>query len=173
MSVLYHASPRQGLHVLKPYGVSKRDPDDPPRVYAARKEVVASMFMMRDMNDDWSKKGSWDRGKTWWAIIGDENRFRYIEKEGGSIYSVSEEGFFHDLIGLGRNELYIMSDVQVVKEEQWESALDAMLHYGVNVLFVSKQVFLEIRRPDDQWALIEKAERKADGTFAISAPISC
>ena len=139
MTMLYHASSTQGLKHLQPRNQCRRRSYDPPRVYTAKQRIIAVMFIVTDLDDRWGICGSWDGRKSWWRVIGDEERFRQMEEKGGSLYTVSSEGFMSDPdIGLGDEELYSTSTVPVLKEEKWDSALAAMLHYGLNVMFVDK-----------------------------------
>lgn len=168
MNVFYHASPVQGLTVLKPSNRTKRRRDDPPYVYAARSQLIAVGFMVNELTDEWSRGGSWDGRKTWWSVIGDEARFRELERRGGSLYTVPTDGFAYDPeIGLGDKEFSTASPVLVLHEEQWDSALAAMLHYGHRVLFMSKCLFIEFQGYPYQWELIQQARRRSDGTFVL------
>jgi hypothetical protein len=168
MEVFYHASPVRGLTILKPFGRHKRHPNDSPRIYVARQPVVAVIFMIDGLNDSWSRSGSWDGRQSWWLVVGDEERFREREQLGGSLYTVPAAGFRHDPdIGLGEAEWYTDSPVPVLHEERWDLALKAMLHYGLNVLFVPKAQFAEFQAHPDQWEVMRQAKKRPDGTFVL------
>lgn len=168
MNVFFHGSPAQGLSILEPRNRTKRRTDDPPRIYVVRRPLLAAGFMVNELTDEWSRSGSWDDRKTWWSVIGDEERFRELERKGGSLYTVPTDGFtYNPDIGLGDEELYAITPVPVLHEEQWDSALAAMLYYGLNVLFVPKDQFAAFCVHPDQWELMQQACKRPDGTYVF------
>jgi len=78
-----------------------------------------------------TKLGTWDGGKTWVFRIRDPDAIQFT---GGSIYKVSSGGFtYNPHAGLGPNEWMSTTPVRVLGEERWDSGLEAMQHYGVQI----------------------------------------
>ena len=166
--VLYHGSSIQGLKKLVPQERRKRAAGDPACVYAAIKAKVAAPFMVSTMDDSWAVFGQYNQDPEYYLVVV-EPRFREQGKAGGSLYTVANIGLTTEPeIGLGEDEWHCEAEVPVLSEEHWPSALAAMVHYGVKVVFLTPGQFAEFRDAADQYPLIQLSTPRGDGTFTIT-----
>ena len=170
--MMYHASPIRRLKQLEPSEKSESSIGSTSRVFASSSPELAVVFMTSpdSLLDGQYTSGSYD-GLTDVVVIGDEEKFRKQEKKGGSLYTISSEGFEPEEEA-GRGELVQVSSkpATVLAEEEWNSAIAAMLHYGIKLCFVKKGSFLAFSSIpfEEQWELIQKAESCPDGTYKIT-----
>jgi len=147
-AVLYHASPNRNIDRFEPRQESVRDPEEGPVIFASPDEAYVSMFIIR-AGDDWTRRGRFGADEPWHMIISDEKRFR-AEDKGGAIYHLSSASFHSDpernMPGI---EWASKEPVEPTGKEEYDSALSAMLGHGVEVYFVTPEVFTAIQTSDD------------------------
>jgi hypothetical protein len=142
---LYHASPDKNIKKLEPRKLSDRNIDEGPKVFATPDKSFVSCFIART-DDTWTQIGVYNTGekKIYTHCISDEKRFRELDK-GGAIYTVSSESFDLD-ITQGFREWTSYKPVDVMKKEEYETGLDAMIENEVRVYFCNKEQLEEIRK---------------------------
>lgn len=170
--MMYHASPIRRLKQIEPSKKSESSLGSTSRIFASPSPELAVVFMTSpdSLLDGQYMSGSYD-GLTDVVVIGDEEKFRQQERKGGSLYTISSEGFEPEEEA-GRGGLVQASSkpATVLTEEEWNSAIAAMLHYGIKLCFVEKgsfQTFSSIPL-EEQWELIQKAAPCPDGTYNIT-----
>lgn len=143
--VLYHASRSGNVEEFEPRGRYKRRPDDPPQVFGATSEAVATM-MMAPGGDAWHKSGSYDGQRTWTFIYVDTAEFREADI-GGYIYELPPDDFTCDPhIGLGLAEWTSAKPVKPLRNpKHYSSSIEAMLQHGVKVYQVNQEMFRRFR----------------------------
>lgn len=143
---LYHASPNKNIDVFEPRAETVRDPNEGPVVFATTSEAKASKFLV-PTNDNWSESGAFNQVN--YIVISDEERFRNLDK-GGSIYTIPSDTFYQDpKIRGGSSEWVSKEPVKPVAKEDFESGLDTMIEFGVQVYFVDKKTFEKIQNSED------------------------
>lgn len=147
--LLYHASSSGNVEEFEPRERFKRRADDPPQVFGASTEAVASM-MLAPGNDAWHKSGSYDGQRTWTFIYADTEEFRKADT-GGYIYELPPEDFTCDPhIGLGVAEWTTTKPVKPRgKPKYYKSSIEAMLQHGVQVYKVDQETFHRFRDEDE------------------------
>ena len=167
---LFHGSTVRGLATIDPKSVSRRYATDPTRVYASPLKTLASIFLLEDINDSWCTIGGYgsDGACEYWVICGDEQRFREVECKGGSLYKLTTENFTFDQVGLGEDEWHSTKPTKVLTGEEWNSALQAMLHYGVKVCFISTDEFEIFREIEDQNLVLAQLAPGADSIYRLT-----
>ena len=157
--ILYHGSSNPNLEEIKP-NPSTRDPKEGKVVFGAKDLAFATMFLVPN-DDTWTAKGRFlDK---YFIIISDEKRFRELDK-GGAIYAIPGDKFQCDLEkGLGRYEWTTKEPVKPIKDKTiiYKSALDAMIENGVEVYFVNKKTFEDIKN------IKKEANELEDPDFSI------
>ena len=172
LKIMYHASPIKGLKTIEPSNKSVSSIGSTPSIFASPSPNLAVVFMTSpdSLLDGQYTSGSYD-GLTEVVVIGDEEKFRQQERKGGGIYTVPSENFEPEE-GAGRGELVQTSSkpATVLAEEKWNSAIAAMLHYGIKVCFIEKSSFPTFASlsGEEQWELIQKAAPCPDGTHNIA-----
>lgn len=148
-TVLYHASPNKNIKIFEPRAESVRDKNEGPVVFATPYKDYASCFIV-NTNDTWTRISRWGIGSPPWNIIvSDKERFEKLDK-GGAIYELSSESFHYDKNeGTKESEWVSKIPTKPVKKTIYKSGLKAMLENGVNVFFVSKEVFSNIVNSED------------------------
>jgi len=143
---LHHASQNRDIKVFEPRAESVRDPNEGSVVFATPDKVMASVFIV-PMNDSWTNSGLF--GDTHYFVCGDEEGFRKIDR-GGAIYVLPSETFENDPHkGLGTREWTSKVPVRPIKKKLYESGLEAMLVMGVQVYFIGKEKFQELKNSLD------------------------
>lgn len=147
--VLYHASSRKDLEILKPRAESIRDDSEGPVVFATQDKSFVSCFLV-DTDDSWSKISVYRSSRhpnIYLHCIADEQRFKELDK-GGAIYSVASDSFSLDE-SKGDIEWTSKTDTEPFKSEVHESGLDAMLDNGVQVYFCDVEKLNELKEVTD------------------------
>lgn len=143
--ILYHASCNRHINLLKPKAISIRDKDEGPVVFATTDKVEATKFIVRS-NDTWTKKIRF--GNVHIHIISDRGRYENVDK-GGSVYFLRSDTFENDETKGTKSEWTSKVSVKPLKEEEYESGLQAQLENGVQVYFVDTNTFREIEGSKD------------------------
>lgn len=144
--VLYHASFNRNIEVLEPRK-SSRDPEEGDIVFGAPDLAFATMFLV-ESDDSWTIKGK--IGKKYMMIIGDKERFEGKDK-GGSIYVLPNKSFECDQgKRMGKCEWHSKESVKPIDKIEYPSGLDAMIENGVQVYFVNKEFFRDIRKATER-----------------------
>lgn len=168
--LLYHASSDTGILEFEPRAESTRDPSEGPVVFATPSEAFASMFIVKT-DDSWTKKSRF--GKVFVTVIADRERFLQRD-QGGSIYTLPSETFETDPSkGMGRNEWVSKRPVKPTRNDKYSLGLDAMMALGVQVYFVGKEKFREIKEAPDYGPGILRgleSENKARGVNVKELP---
>lgn len=152
---LYHGSPYKDLEVISPRNKKVRDPLEGKVVFATEGKMFASTFIV-PADDSWSIKTAFSSGTEGphgelvteqYAIYDDRDRFMKLDA-GGAIYTLPSETFYlHS--EYDAREWTSREPVRPVSKEVFDSGLNAMLKYGVNVCFVDKDTIRRIRDADD------------------------
>lgn len=143
---LYHASSNKNIKVFEPKADSVRHPDEGPVVFATTSEKNASKFIV-PCNDSWSNLGRFNGVN--YALYCDKAKF-IKEDKGGAIYTFSSDNFYHETKFGGTSDEWVSkSSVTPVSKRIYESGLEAMLSLGVQVYFVDKKVFENIKNSND------------------------
>jgi len=175
--VLYHASPRRDLQKIEPRAEGVRDPIEGPVVFGTPDIAYASCFLLQGTNDSWLMISQWsnnpDKQGPWNFICGDKKRFEEND-HGGTIYLMSPEGFTTDpKKGTGTAEWVSKNVVKPISRLEYNSALDAMLDNGVQVIFTDNETIERMRNSDDHGGSIAKkleSENKKLGKNYIPIP---
>ncbi len=150
---LYHASPNKDIKIFEPRAESVRDPKEGPVVFAAKDIGFAAGFLIK-LADRWTNIGKF--GDVPYIIIGDKEKFLETDK-GGAIYVLPGNKFDTDPDkGMGEEEWTSKRPVRPINRIEFTSALQAMLDNGVQVFFVTKEVFKKISHSKDHGADILK-----------------
>ncbi|MFH1643599.1 MAG: hypothetical protein ABIA74_00280 [bacterium] len=145
--VLFHASKNKNIKVLEPKQIHGRSKEEGKLVFATTHIGFASIFMSRH-EDSWQKSGSFDNGP-FYFICSDKERF-LKEDIGGAIYVLSSKDFYADLTkGIRINEWVCRHVVKPLTKLEFDSTLNAMMSFGVQVYFVDKEAFNEIKTVKD------------------------
>ena len=143
---LYHASQDRSIDIFKPRAEHIRDPKEGPMVFATPDKVMASVFIV-PTDDSWTNSGLF--GNVHFFVCGDETRFREIDK-GGAVYTLPPDTFENDPSrGLGAREWTSTLPVKPISKEEYKSGLEAMLEMGVQVYFIGKEKFQELKNSSD------------------------
>ena len=150
-AVLYHASSSKDIEEFKPRAESVRDPNEGPVVFATPDIAYASCFIVPS-TDAWSQKSVFitESGESMHVvIIGDKERFQKIDK-GGAIYFLPSDKFETDLEKNMKDREWISrKPVKPSGKTEYRTGLQAMLENGVQVYFVDKKTFEEIKKSED------------------------
>ncbi len=146
--VLYVAAQTKGIKELIPTKGNCRDKDEGAVIFATPDKALASIFLIKNHNDSWTNLGYF--GETPCVVI-KMDKDEFLEKDGGgSIYEVSSDNFnYNPNLGMREKEWTSSKPVKPLKENSYDSALDTMVENGVNVYFVKKKTFENIKNSKD------------------------
>jgi hypothetical protein len=171
---LYHGSQNRNIEEFQPRAKSVRHPDEGPVVFATTSEAEASKFLV-PCNDSWSKLGSFTydhegKSKTVsFAVYSDRKKFDENDK-GGSIYTFSPERFGLDPVyAVRKSEWTSKVPVKPLSKIDFESGLEAMLSYSVQVFFVDSKTWERIKLSDDGMFEILKTQVSENTKSGINA----
>jgi hypothetical protein len=146
---LFHASRNKKLDLLEPKDESVRDRSEGKVVFASPAYDYATCFMA-GLDDSWTKIMAWGITSPFCVIISDERRFRENDI-GGAVYFFKPELFTSDTSRNSRTiEWTSKIAVKSFYKIEYTSSLDAMLGAYVQVFFVSKAVFSDIKTATDK-----------------------
>lgn len=142
----YHGSPNKELRMLEPRMKTTRSQHEGPVVFASPCPEVASCFLF-DHDDSWTHLSigySFDDNilkYTVTMVIADRDRFTQQDR-GGSLYYLSPSKFIFDCNkGLGLNECTSKEPVKPLRQVDFNTAFEAMSHYGVKIKFLTRELF--------------------------------
>ncbi len=148
---LYHASVNRDVEEFEPKAETVRHPEEGPKVFAIESPEKASVFMVR-ADDSWSQFSRWrdtEGDEVVVAVYSDRERFEKNDK-GGSIYALPSDTFEVDEEFTKSSKEWTSSEsVAPVKKKDYDSGLDAMLDFGVQVYFVTPERLEEMRESED------------------------
>lgn len=151
--VVYHGSTDKNIEKFEPRSTKVRDRAEGPKVFATSDKRMASVFIA-GVDDSWGNSGMTDGVP--YMVISDRQRFEEIDT-GGAIYHLPSDTFTTDPHkGLGEIEWTSGGSVEPIDREEHESALDAMLNYGVQVFFVDVETYRTFRTASDHGLSILK-----------------
>lgn len=144
---LYHASANREIETFEPRAKNVRDPEEGPVIFATPDLALATTFLVSETNDSWTQIGKIN--STPYMVISDKNLYLKLDK-GGSIYKFNSGNFTsHPHKGMGEDEWVSKEPVAPIEKTDIQSALEAMIESGVQVFFVDKATFNEIRHAAD------------------------
>ena len=145
---LYVAAQTKGIKELVPIKGNYRDKNEGAVIFATPDKALASIFLIKNHNDSWTNLGYF--GGILYVVI-KMDRDEFLKKDrGGSIYEVSSDDFDYKVdLGMGDKEWTSSKPVKPLKETFYTSALDTMIENGVNVYFVDKETFENIKNSED------------------------
>jgi len=175
--VLYHASSKRDLQKIEVRAESIRSPEEGPVVFGTPDKAYASCFLLQGTNDSWLIVSQWsnnpDKPGPWNFICSDRERFEDND-HGRTIYLISPEGFTTDpKKGAGIVEWVSRNDVYPIGKLDYDSAFEAMIDNGVQVIFTDIETLKRMRDSDDQGYSIAKeleSENKKLGKNYIPIP---
>ena len=139
---LYHASPNNNLEVLEPRAESlPNDWKNGDAVFATTSPEYASFFIV-STKDVWANMGN--IGGIFYFVCADKDRFMK-EDVGGTVYKLPSESFNH----YKGFEWYSRELLKSVGKTHIESGLDFMIESGIQVYFIDKKAFKEIKTSKD------------------------
>lgn len=168
-AVLYHASQNRNVTVFEPRAETIRDPNEGPVVFATPDIRYASCFLVKT-DDSWTTISNWGPNHPWAFICSDKQRFTQADK-GGAIYTLPSETFDFDPEAANLPmEMVSKVSVKPTASETYESGLEAMLKYDVQVFFVTKEEFGALLNSDDhglnlliEWQKTHRLENRNRG----------
>lgn len=151
LKTLYHASPNSEIDIFEPRNESIRNVGEGPVVFATPDKALASTFLVPS-DESWVLVGRWsESGEAgpWHVIVKSRYKFMRLDS-GGAIYHLPGDGFiYRPDEGLGENEWISTEKVRPLKKEIVEFGLKAMIENGVEVYFVGRRVYREIKKSED------------------------
>lgn len=144
---LYHGSQDRNIQEFQPRAIGVRDPNEGPVIFAAIDPGLASIFITPTYQ--YGKSGRFCSTCPYYYVFSDKEKYQNIDK-GGSIYFLPIDSFTtNPSKGVGTNEWVSKELVKALFKIDFESSLQAMLNFGVQVFFVSSEIFEQIRSSSD------------------------
>lgn len=166
---LYHASQARGLTNIDPSQEKCRDPEEGAVVFATPSKAFSAVFLF-PYGDDVCQSGAFDR-VVYFVFKGTRRDFLKLDR-GGFIYEVPVEKFQCDpTVGLGLLEWVSKTPVEIKSVRVVHSILEEMVEQGVQVFFVSDELFEYIKTaPDHGQNILEskQSENKVRGKYVQS-----
>jgi len=142
--VLFHGSTNKHIKSIEPRAIGTRDQSEGSVVFATPDIGFASCFLTR-WNDSWIRQGSFD-WYHFYIICSDKKRFLENDK-GGAIYVLPSDDFHSDLTkGMRSAEWTTNKPVKPLYKMEFDSCLEAMMSFGVQVFFVDKETLDAINK---------------------------
>ncbi len=139
---LYHASSNKDVKEFEPRREKVRDPEEGCVIFATPDRAFASAFLMKELDDSWSHKGNINGVA--YVVIKDKALFNKLDK-GGSIYKLSSESFSCDQTkSMSKFEWTATEKVKPLDQTDYNSDLSGMLNNGLQVYFITEDVFNQI-----------------------------
>lgn len=164
---LYHASSNKSIEKFELRAESGRDQEEGPVIFATPDLALATTFLVNETDDSWTKIGKTNGVVC--MVISDKKRFMSLDR-GGSIYKFSSNSFTCDPHkGMGENEWVSKGSVAPIEKTDVESALEAMIENNVQVFFVDKGAFNQIKHSADWFDILKtlKSENKRRGKNVV------
>jgi hypothetical protein len=145
---LFIGTQAKGIKEFTPGKGKHRDENEGAVIFSTPDRALASVFMMKDHNDSWTKIGYY---RDILVVVICMDRDKYIKKDnGGVIYEVPSEKFDYDPHkGMGEKEYTSREPVKPIDETSYPSSLDTMIDNGVQVYFVDEKTFKDIWAAED------------------------
>jgi hypothetical protein len=139
---VYHGSPNGEIKEFTPRVSLGTGEKYGPQVYASDNKITAKMFMA-DVGRSWSTGKT--ANNTLYAII-PLSRKEFVKKDkGGFLYTLPGKTFSSDPNrGMGNEEWASPVAVKPIEVNKFDSVLDAMIDDGVQVYFVSDELYKEM-----------------------------
>lgn len=158
--ILYHGSDNKNLFIIKPHNLSVRNSDEGSVIFATPNQAYAYAFSIRPRGRYRQDISRWTINgvKTPWHItIDDETAFRNTDM-GGAVYSVTTEQFILDeTFNHGTPEWTTRTAVVPLNKVIFDSSLAAMIEQGLQVHFVTADVFDRIKKAEDHgWIIVKE-----------------
>ena len=145
--MLYHGSLDRKIKELEPRAIGVRDQGEGPVIFAAIDPGLASIFITPTYQ--YGKSGRFCNTCPYYYVYSNKEKYKSIDK-GGSIYFLPIDSFTtNPAKGLGTNEWTSKERVKPLYKIDFESSLQAMLNFGVQVFFVTNEIFERIQSSDD------------------------
>lgn len=147
--VLYRGLREKNIQESSPsFNTKIRDKNEGQVVFVTPDKAFAMMFLVPEADDSWTIKGRING--QYYTVIADKEIYKKLDK-GGSVYEIRNlDDFYCDKNkGMGECEWISRKSVEHASEEQFDSALKAMIDSGVKVYFVDKETFVKIKNADD------------------------
>jgi len=145
-STLYHASSNRNIEEFTPRDEKVRDPEEGPGIFATPDKAIASIFIV-PTDDRWV--GSGKHNGVPYITISDRTRFAELD-HGGAIYELPSNSFVNDPNkGLGIDEWFSPDPVRPLGKEEYQSGLEAMIQFGVQVYFTDPETYNAMRKAND------------------------
>lgn len=173
--VLFHGSPNRNITTFEPRAIGTRDPSEGPVVFATPHIGFAAAFLIR-WNDSWVRQGSFDWGH-YHFICSDKERFLKTDK-GGAIYILPSDNFRSNLKkGMRSAEWTTDKPVEPLQKLEFDSCLEAMMSFGIQVFFVNKESLKKINNAKSTERLniisgLESENKKRGFTVLPLTPLS-
>ena len=146
--ILYHASMVSGIKEFTPNRENYRDENEGAIIFSTPDKALASAFLVEGHGDHWMQIGFY--GDIPVVIINADKEEFIKNDKGGVMYAFPNDTFnYNPNKGMGEKEWTSRESVKPLSEEQYTSALDAMMENGVQVYFVDKKTFDEINNSDN------------------------
>jgi len=145
---LYTSSQVGKIKKLIPQKGRHRNADEGNVIFATPDKALASIFLVKNNNDSWMEIGYFNDIP--YTVINMDKK-EFIENDcGGSMYEVASNKFrFEANLGMGDKEWISNDPITVLNEQNYPSALNAMIENNVYVFFVKNETFTKIKRSKD------------------------
>jgi hypothetical protein len=145
--ILYHGSQDKNITELEPRAIGIRDASEGRVVFAATDPGLASIFI--SPTHQYSRSGRFCSTCPYYFVFSDEEKYKNLDK-GGSIYFLPIDSFHTSPSkGVGTNEWISKKNVKPLFKMDFDSSLQAMLSFGVQVFFVTNEIFEQIKTSQD------------------------
>lgn len=142
---LYHGSPHK-IEELEPQTKPHREKEEGELVYATSELTDAIMFLQKtDLTGHFIIN---NEKVAYVIVVGDREKFMERDR-GGHVYVLPSDRFKPSPHKGMSNEWVSKESVKPVEVKEYNSALDAMIENGVQVYFLDKATYQQIRRAED------------------------
>ena len=154
-NTLFHGSMHKDIEIIKPKTLGTRCKGR-PIVFASHHIALASLFMLKHHGK--FACGRLPDGNIFY--ITDNKRQCILDDQPGAIYVVPAESFFCEAhVSLGVDEWISYGAIKPLAKFVFQSALDAILDFGVKVYFVDSTTYARYWRlssSNDEWSAFFK-----------------
>lgn len=165
--VFFHGSPNRNISILEPRAIKTAKKQEGPIVYATSDMGAASSFFV-NWDDSWCNLGGFDFGPFCFVckdkarfLKGDNGGALYVVLADTFSYLVPSSFFWENLPDVAPVWIWISKEpIKPLTKLEFDSALNTMLQFGVQVFFVDEATFASIQNAkDDGRALLMELER--------------